>query len=337
MSQITMTTTLGEIEGILGRDQFGGYLMECRASTQERMQNTCLDDLASFAGPIQGARALRGVQLLERLVGEGREVARPLYSADEVASDPTKAVSRLFFMPGEAGAPFVVVVPGGSYQSVCSYQEGFPTAADLVEAGYNVFLLTYRTRMEEQSAKPISLAIEDLAHAVRHILDNTAAYQVAPRYAVWGWSAGGHLTAEWGTDNWGAANWDLQPADMLMLGYPAIDFHTLIASAEDAEKDKFFASVLGAKEPDMANVDEFAIERHLGEAYPATFIWQCKDDEVVPYVNFRLMDAALDEAGVRHQSVSYSAGGHGLLHPHGAEADGWTTTAIAFLNAVMGR
>lgn len=334
MSRIDKSTTVARMEEILGKETFGGYLMECRPTTRERFASVTIAQLEELFGRIQGDRMLAGARALEQAVAEGRTVAYDVYTPEEVAADPAKAIVRLFFLPGRPGAPFCMICPGGSYQSVCSLQEGFPTAVDVTRAGYNAFVLTYRTRMNGVKPRPLECAFEDLSRAVRLVLQRADEFQVARDYTVWGGSAGGHLTAEWGTDNWGASHWGLPAARGLVLGCPAIDFHTMFSTVEEGEKDPFYQCVLGSPAR-MEAVDEYAVSQHLGKAYPATFIWQCEDDDVVPFTNFTTMVGALREAGVRHEAVAYGRGGHGLSKPHGPEADGWIKTALAFVDALF--
>lgn len=334
MSRIDKSTTIAQMEDILGEEAFGGYLMECRPDTCERFSGVTIGQMEDYYGRAQAGRMLAGVRALESAVGAGRTVALDVYTPEEVAADPTKAVVRLFFLPGRPGAPFCLMCPGGSYQSVCSLQEGFPAAADVTRAGYNAFVLTYRTRMNGVRPRPLECAFEDLSRAVRLVLERADEFQVARDYTVWGWSAGGHLAAEWGTDNWGASHWGLPAARGLVLGYPAIDFHTMFTTVEEGEREPFYQCVLGSPAR-LEALDEYAVSRHVGESYPPTFVWQCEDDDVVPFENFTRMMAALREAGVRHEGVAYGHGGHGLTKPHGPEADGWVRTALAFVDALF--
>lgn len=331
-SRITEDMSLIDIETLLGED-FVGFLMECRPSSRETRCVRPLSEMRSSYGPVQLERMMRGFRLLERLVSEGKKLAFDIYSEEEKRSDETKRRCRLFFLPGKAGAPFALLLPGGAYRSVCSNVEGFPAAAELVQHGYNVFVLSYRTRVEEEGQRPLALPIEDVARAVEYIFAHADDFAVGMRYTVWGWSAGAHLAGEWGTANWGARRWGLPQPQALMLGYPISDFHTMIHGPEDAS-EPFFRTILG-NPASMEQLDEFSICTQMDAGFPATFTWQCADDDVVPFENHRLLCDALFENGVRYQAVSFGRGNHGLMRPHDPEADRWPELALAFVDAVL--
>ena len=65
--------------------------------------------------------------------------------------------------------------------------------------GINAFVLDYRAGTDDAADK----SEEDLHRAIQFIFENKERFQLEDSYAVVGFSAGGHLTAEFGTDNRG--------------------------------------------------------------------------------------------------------------------------------------
>lgn len=93
----------------------------------------------------------------------------------------------------------MILCSGGGYNSVCNVMEGFPAAKQFHKLGITAFVLNYRVADKDLFPAPL----EDLAQAYRYIEAHAQAFQVDMEdYAVCGFSAGGHLAAEWGTWYW---------------------------------------------------------------------------------------------------------------------------------------
>lgn len=172
--------------------------------------------------------------------------------------------------------------------------------------------------------------IDDLNRAVRFVLENSTRFNVDKKYAVIGFSAGAHLTAEWGTDNKGFASYGCEPPKALVLCYAPIDLH----ESECASDHRFLDSVCGGAGHDA--IDDFCIDQHVWERYPPTYLWQCADDDVVSPGNLGKMVDALDAAGVHHEEIVYPEGGHALMKPHAPETDHWCSGVIEFLKGYLG-
>jgi acetyl esterase/lipase len=120
----------------------------------------------------------------------GLQVFYPIYSDAEIASDPAKRDTGLFFFRGKPGAPFAVVAPGGGFAYVGSVHEGFPYATAINDEGVNAFVVRYRVG---QGQVP---AAEDMAAAIELILQRAAELGVdTSGYSVWGSSAGARMAA----------------------------------------------------------------------------------------------------------------------------------------------
>ncbi|HXE06844.1 MAG TPA: alpha/beta hydrolase, partial [Acidobacteriaceae bacterium] len=120
----------------------------------------------------------------------------------------------------------VVIAPGGGYTHLSMVKEGSDVAQWLNAHGVAAFVLKYR--LGPKYHNPIELG--DAQRAIRTVRANAAQYGIAPDHiGMWGFSAGGHLTATAGTQfdagNASAADpIDQQSSrpDFLILAYPVI-------------------------------------------------------------------------------------------------------------------
>lgn len=264
----------------------------------------------------------------------GASVSFNLYSREEIAADPSKGRAHMFFMPGEPGAPWVLVCPGGAYAYVSLLGEGFPVALELNRMGFNAFILQYRVGKPGLLPDPL----EDVAAAIKRIRALHLKYRVArDDYAVMGFSAGGHLAAQWGTAENGCAKYGLPKPGALILGYPAAStaiYYEMIKAVELPKEKlmgvwKFLETICGAG-CTWETVEKHSTERHISAGYPPTYMIHCEDDFVVPIDTCHRMASALSLAGVDHGFERVATGGHGFGSGAGMDADGWLERACDF-------
>ncbi len=234
-------------------------------------------------------------------VNAGKTIYYDFYSAEEIASDPSKDDTGLFFIEGGPGAPFALVLAGGGFTSVAMIQESYPIGLALHEQGYNVFLLRYRIGTQEGDTdfpEIIRRANHDTAAALSYIFDNADRFNVSTEgYSVWGFSAGGTLTLLWGSETEsGYANFDLPAPTALIMGYPAASLAT-------------------------------------AEVQIPVFIASCKDDTLTPSIEEYV--AALEAAGTEVEFHVYETCGHGFGVGVGTDAEGWINFAIDFWNQYL--
>lgn len=141
-------------------------------------------------------RAEKTVEIVNYLHDEalaGRRIFYRFYSDAEIAADPSKADTGLFFFRGENGKPFAVANAGGGFAYVGAMHDSFPHALEIARAGYNAFALIYRP--EEP--------YEDLACAIAYIHDHADELGVdADGYSLWGGSAGARMAATLGNGSY---------------------------------------------------------------------------------------------------------------------------------------
>lgn len=332
--------TYEEAEALPEFAELAGYLMVCRPSTRDRIKALPIVSAVSNSGSkVAQDRILRGLERVREVVRSGTSLSLRIWDEAECREDATRSDVRLFRFPacsdGSRGpqrqrAPWVLIIPGGGYQSVCNAFEGFPAAAELNLAGYSAFVLSYRVRMDGLMPRPI----DDVARAVDYVRSHAVELGVgegAP-YAVMGFSAGGHLAAEWGTTNHGYRVYDqLKPA-ALILCYAPIDVRLSLSS--EGERNPFVRSLIGGR--NLEKVGEYSVNLHMDDEYPETFIWQCRDDEVVSIENLEIMQRRLAELGIPHEALEFGRGGHALMKPHDEESDNWMSRVLPFLRERLG-
>lgn len=216
--------------------------------------------------------------------------------------------------------PFVLVLPGGGYHDVCSMAEGFPVAVKLNELGYNAYVGLYRVGKEARFPNPQ----DDVAEILKDIFDRAEEDQVRTKdYALCGFSAGGHLAASMATKSVGLPVYNLPLPKALILGYPVVTMGELTHKGSRN-------ALLGKEKNDSKLREEYSIERQVDESYPSTYLWQCKDDPLVPVENGKMLAEALEAHSVRHEYRPVEGKGHGWGLAIGTSAEGWLERAVSF-------
>jgi acetyl esterase/lipase len=214
------------------------------------------------------------------------------------------------FLPSGANATKtgVVIAPGGGYQHLAMGYEGMDVARWLNERGVAAFVLKYR--LGPTYHHPIELG--DAQRAIRMVRANAAEYGIAPDHlGMWGFSAGGHLTATAGTHfdagNASAADpIDRQGSrpDFLILAYPVITLEAPYAHVGSR-------TYLLGDNPDSAVVQSLSAELQVTKDTPPTFLFSTTDDGTVPVMNSVMFYSALVKAGVPAEMHLFQHGRHG--------------------------
>ena len=306
MKQFTPNTQLWRVRHCKEFAPFRRYILAPRQFAAA-MQVYRIRDLKWFY-PIHVQTTCDTLNEMRRRIGEG--------SVSYVALPERDTGLYPFLIAREA--PFVLILPGGGYGDVCSVVEGFPTALALNRMGYHAIVGQYRVGKAARAPHPQ----EDVAAILRHVFARAATWKIrTERYAVCGFSAGGHLAASWCTKNVGYAQYGLPSPACAMLAYPVIT----MGEKTHAGSRK---NLLGKASP--ALVDAYSVERHVDGDYPKTFLWQCTHDRVVPFENANMMDEALTRSNVPHVFLPVEGDKHGWGLGVGTPAEGWLARAVEF-------
>jgi acetyl esterase/lipase len=215
----------------------------------------------------------------------------------------------------------VVVAPGGGYTHLSMEKEGFAIARWLNERGVAAFVLQYR--LGPKYHHPIEIG--DAQRAIRMVRANAAEWGVAADHVgMWGFSAGGHLTATAGTrfdsgkpDASDEIDRQGSRPDFLVLAYPVITF-------KEPDLHRGSLKYLLGDSPDPALVDSLSAETQVTKETPPTFLFSTTDDKTVPVSNSVMFYSALVKAGVQVEMHIFQHGAHGAgLAPGNPQLSDW--------------
>lgn len=184
----TVSTTVDEVRN---DPAFAGYGRLIFPVDYNIPGSTTLADTSRYIIWYNYVRPERTVEICNYLKGQalaGEPVFQRIYSDAEIADDPWKADTGLFFFRGRPGAKTAIVNAGGGFAYVGAIHDSFPHALELSKRGYNAFALIYRPCAQT--------ACEDLARAIAYLHKHAAELQIDMRgYSLWGGSAGARMAA----------------------------------------------------------------------------------------------------------------------------------------------
>lgn len=203
----------------------------------------------------------------------------------------------------------VIVAPGGGYVNLAMDYEGYDVARWLNDHGVAAFVLKYRLGPAYQD--PIELG--DAKRAIRTVRAKAATYGIAPDHiGMWGFSAGGHLTATAGTQFDAGIAGASDPIervssrpDFLVLAYPVITMQGPLAHGGSRK------ALLGT-DPSDADEVRLSADQHVTSKTPPTFLFATTDDNTVPVLNSVLFYQALVKARVPVEMHLFQHGRHGV-------------------------
>lgn len=254
-----------------------------------------------------------------------RNLFYDFWTEEEKEKDPTKKNTGLAAFTTDKKSKYIVLCAGGAYQVVCSLIEAYPLAERLNKMGYSVFVLSYRAGKHGNMPNPI----EDLAQAIKFIHAHAEEFQVETEdYAVMGASAGGHLAASIGTESIGYKCYGIPKPGCIFLAYPVISY---VEEAEHKTIKGMRQVSLGKKNMNNRTFQEkYSIEKQVTDNYPPTFLWQCKEDAICPFINSQAMERSLKKYKIPYIYETYEGTVHGWGVADRTPAEGWLERAVKF-------
>jgi acetyl esterase/lipase len=225
------------------------------------------------------------------------------------------------FEPTEKnGCAVILVVSGGFFSAKESINPGF--CAPFLKRGYTVFAVVHGS----QPRFIIPEIQQDLHRATRWIRSNAARWGVKPdKFAVFGASAGGHLSLTLGTQGGPGKSDARDPIDRESSGvqavacfFPPTDFANWGESGEDAcgvGRLKDFKPAFGARSDTAESRANYS--REISPLYfvtaktAPTLIIHGDADKLVPIYQAQIFEKKLKEAGVPAQVVVRPGKEHG--------------------------
>lgn len=257
-----------------------------------------------------------------------------VYPQSQFPAHEDKSKVKLVHMPGKSEMPYVLICPGGAYARQWGLIEGLAIGARLNQWGIPCFVLYYRTAQKPLFPKPV----HDLAAAIRFIEDHKETFQIqTDHYVVGGFSAGGHLAAEWGTTNHGWKTHGLKKPGALFLGYPSISTDVFFdaipfLSGDSLSTASNYLARISGESFTRESLQEYSIDYHMDSDYPPVFLTACKDDPIVPFASSQIFMDRLTQLHIPFETAIGEKGGHSFGLGDGTEVDGWLKKAVAFWN-----
>ena len=325
---ITADMTFGSVEQIPLIEEAGPYMIAGPGQYHDQVQ-----DLPLREGTVLGwnhESMIEGLEYLMDRAEQGTYLYR-VYSQEVWAEEPDLRDVNIIHFPAQDREkakkhPWIMACPGGAYINVCSISEGYPVAKRFNALGYDVFVATYRTGLHEVMPKPL----DDLAECIRYVQSREAEFALGDpdRYIVCGFSAGGNLTALWGTKNHGYEAYHLPKPEALFPIYPVSDLH-LFPGIDQEIIDTFLRTMFGGDTSEEKQA-EYSVLAQADEDYPPSFIACCRDDATVPCVNSEKLYERLQELGVASVLEMGERGGHGFGDGRFSDVKDWMEHAAAF-------
>ena len=322
-ANITTQTTLKEIRenpSIAGSGIFtyGNADFDCTL-LRDLFQNESLSD---YVGSWQAEDCAEGLNMVINNYNAGIQVTYPVYSAEEIAADPSKGDAELYYFPAEEpGAKYAIILGGNIASTSGELREGVASVPQLHEMGYAVFVLRYRIWTVMSNNAPL----EDLGNAVRYITAHADQLGVQPEnYALIGYSSGGQIAGVFSSKKYGYPNYDVPRPGALIMGYAVVNmnaikpvYHVLYDTSDYGWKYYW------------SNLKDV-----LDEDYPPVYYWRGDNDKMLEPSwmpgGYHELEQALQAYNIPHKKVSYANAPHAICTGRGTDAEGWLADAAAF-------
>lgn len=321
--RITADMTMGEIRNDPDVQKTGIYLSgsfgEGTSLTRDRFDSQPLKDYAWSGNAEKVAAALN---LAAENAEAGVQVTHQVYSAEEIEEDASLGCVQLYYFPGKnPGGKYALVLSGNALTINGTVGEGLPTAWELHEMGYTVFLLRYRAWLDLGGNAPLN----DLGRAVKYITDHAAEFHVNPeQYALLGYSSGGQIAGIFAGKEHGYARFGVPKPGTLILGYPVAGlsvlkpvYRILYDPAECGWR--YYGTEIG---------------KAVDDGYPPVYYWRGDNDTILGLISlsnaYTEFEAALQAHHIVYQKTYYANAPHAISVGSNTDAEGWLKNAAAF-------
>lgn len=260
--------------------------------------------------------------------------AEPGAPADRALTGVTDPFIDLY-RPNRPNGAAVLLAPGGGYRRMAIDKEGYDLARWFAARGVTAAVLAYRLPTEgwgQGGDTPLA----DAQRAIRLLRAKAADLGLKPnQIAAMGFSAGGHLVANLGTQFARAAAPAKTPLDAISARpdvvaalYPAIALDRLAAGFPAGE------TIFG--KGTAASVLPHVPSRNVPADPPPFFLLHAEDDPLVDPSHSLEMRAALRAKGGRVETHLFAQGGHGfgLRHAKGLPLETWPDLFLQFTRSL---
>ncbi|KAF1952178.1 endo-1,4-beta-xylanase B [Byssothecium circinans] len=200
----------------------------------------------------------------------------------------------------------VLITPGGGYSHTSLDLEGAQPAAWLNEHGYDAWILDYATA-SKYPAPLYPLPQNQALEAIKQI----RAQNVVKKLGIWGFSAGGHLSATTVTNPEAGL-------DFGILAYPVITMDPKFT--HNGSRTNLIGS---SPSPELQY--QLSAENRVTNSTPPVFLFHTANDNVVPIQNTLLFANAMATHGRPFDTLILPDGKHGLGLALADPVRSWTT------------
>jgi acetyl esterase/lipase len=232
----------------------------------------------------------------------------------------TEPTLTIYKAEGQNTGKAVVIIPGGGYELVAMYHEGYELAELLSKNGITAAVLKYRIPDPKSSDEPHLVPLADGRKALKMMHEKAEAYGInTDGIGVIGFSAGGHLAAVLGL-------WVSEDPD----GNP--DFTGLIYGVTNlSEGNKnWLESNLYHRKLTEAEIAKNTLLNLVNKDTPQAFLVHAIDDDSCNLEETTLYMQKLVEHGVLVEAHIFPKGGHGF--GIGSASDGTNQWVPLFVN-----
>lgn len=203
---------------------------------------------------------------------------------------------------GTANGNAVIILPGGGYETLAVYHEGYEIAEALARRGNTAVVLKYRLPNPETSTHPERVPLSDLRQALQSLRENQVELGFsAMRFGVLGFSAGSHLAT------FASVNRSPDPAQNP-------DFSILVYGVTrlTPENHQWLEESLYFRPLTASEISEETLLERVDQNTPPAFLVHSLDDTVCHYTESTLYAEALKQHGVEAELHLFPHGGHGF-------------------------
>ncbi|MCP4978734.1 MAG: alpha/beta hydrolase [Maribacter sp.] len=232
----------------------------------------------------------------------------------------TKPTLSIYKAEGINTGKAVIIIPGGGYELVAMYHEGYDLAQALAKQGINAAVLKYRLPNPMSSNKPHLVPLSDGRKALKILHEKASEYSIdTNQIGVLGFSAGSHLATV--LSLWKSTNQNENP-----------DFSALIYGVTNLSKENlsWLEKSLYHRKLTPKEIEENTLLNLVTKDTPPSFMVHAYDDNVCKVEETTLYAQELFENNVMAETHIFPKGGHGF--GMGKVSDGTDQWVSLFVN-----
>ena len=239
--------------------------------------------------------------------------------------DITEPTLTVYKAEGDNTGKAVIIIPGGGYELVAMYHEGYDLAEELAKQGITAAVLKYRLPKTESSDQPHLVPLTDARRALKLLRQKAEQYGVNKnRVGVMGFSAGSHLSTV--VSLWKSEDKMENP-----------DFSALIYGVTNLKEDnlQWLEESLYYRKLTKKEIAQNKLLDLVSEDTPPAFLVHAYDDDVCHVTETTLYAEKLFEHKVMAEMHLFPKGGHGF--GMGREKDGtdqWVPLFVSWLRKI---